>query len=140
MTNARTTLVEAHAALAAFRKGDRSYSLGAELSRLLDLHYEGPFKYSSDTVDALVESHAIVYAEVVTDVEDLLNVLLDDAGLPSVEVDLAGSPEEFDGWACPVYASMDDTFDNIDAYCDIFAATPAEQADYLYRELRSQMV
>jgi len=138
MPTLRSTLVDAHAALANFKRGDRSHTLGAELARLTDLHEAGPVKFSKDTADALYHALSTVYADVAADVEVLLNVLLDDAALDEAFIWPAGSPEEFDGWLCPVYAELGDDEDAPQVYCDLFAATPAAQADFLFSELAAE--
>lgn len=138
MPDAHTTLLAAHTALRAFNSGSRDRLLGQAFVNLTAIHDSGTLKFSDDTYAALVDAEATIYAEVAGDVEDLLAVLLDDAGLGSFDLEPAGSPEEFDGWHCPVYVTlMDDDFEptDVQAYCDLYAAPAAEQADYLFSEL-----
>lgn len=138
-------LTEAHAALAAFRNGDRTPALGATLARIQDEQDQGLYALSEDTSEAIFDATTAIAADLRTQVDDLLNVLLDDAGLPTAEVsttDALGDDEDYDdedefaAWGWPVCALVESTEETISAYADLFSDSPEAIADHLFFQLQ----
>ena len=139
MTNAARYLTDAHAALARFRNGERTPGLGAELARLTDAHEAATIHFSADTYQDLGGAMAEVAAVLLAQVEDLLNVLLDDAGHPVADVFTSAALEADEGepaWGWPICAQVEDTESLFDGYADRFSADPEAIADHLFAQLQ----
>lgn len=138
-------LVSAHRVIAAWQSGTRTPELGREADRLTRLHEAGTVAFSADTYTGLSEARIDCMRVLIRQVDDLLNVLLDDAGLPAVDVEQtdsvdADADEEEDGWepwACAICALAEDTENTISAYADLFSDSPEAIADHLFSQLKA---
>lgn len=135
---AKEALTAAHETLALYAQTGPSRHAGLTITRLLDAIDAAGYRLSEDTEARLFEAQQACLDLVEQELTEALEVLVDDR-LPDHTVTIEASENGDADWGYPVYAVITTPEgEDLEAYglCDLLAADPEQQADFLWEQLQ----